>query len=1052
MKNIYLYFLAISLMLIYNPAFSQGLIVRGQVLDQQGMPLPGVSISVKGTTIGTISDANGDFSLNTTQGVSLLFSFVGYQSVEEKATASAMKIVLKESAVEVDEVVVTALGIKKEKKALAYSVTEIKGNEMTRVKTSNLAVGLAGKVAGVNVVKPASGVMGSSRIVIRGNGSLNGNNQPLYVIDGVPMDNSGNGQAGMWGGNDGGDGISSINSEDIETISVLKGGTAAALYGSRAANGAIVITTKKGIAGKVKVEYGLSYTNDQPILKNNDFQWEYGCGANGLTPNQLAHAMGGQYGMTPEQADIVLAPQLASNMGMLSYGGKLDGSEVTQYDGVKRPYIAAGKNNFRNFYENGWALTNNIAISGGSEQAQYRIAVGDQRYHDLFPNSKLERDNITLNLNAKPNDRFSLRANVMYVRERAKNRPNLGDIIMNGNATLWLLPPNVDVRSLEARVDENGGELLPAGQSWISNPYFVAYNRIQQDSKDRIIGSLELQYNFTPHWYLRGRAGGDMINRRTKDVIPYGTGYKPKGAISNGSFYNGELNVDAIAGYNRNFKDGRFTLDVFAGWNTMVSWYNSISANGQDFVQPGFNAIGNTGTTSGGHYFSDNYINSVFGQIVLSYQSMLYLTMTGRNDWFSSLAYKNKNTDNHIFYPSVGLGFIVSQAVEMPEWFPFLKLRGSWAESGGSVGPYQLGLTYGYNQSYKDYPIGTINPATIPNLNLKPLTSISYEGGLEARFFNNRLGIDATYYVRNTKNDIVSAGISYASGYQDVKINAGKVKNHGVELLLTATPVQNRHFVWNSSLNFSYNKSEVVHITEDIDEFIIETARTGHDGDNCGPAYIYHEVGQPYGIIKGRAYKRNDKGEIMFKNGLPMAGDIKKLGESVAPYTLGFNNSIEYRNFTLNFLIDAKFGNDLFSMTNAHMISFGRHKATLPGREGGVVGKGVKEDGVTPNDVSVSAMQYYMALAGITEECIYDASFVKLRELSFGYNFPIKWLKPLGVEALYVAVVGRNLWNIYDNLPMVDPESSFNNGNAQGFESYGLPATRSIGFNINVKF
>ncbi|MGL4292292.1 MAG: SusC/RagA family TonB-linked outer membrane protein [Bacteroidales bacterium] len=1052
MKNSFLYFMMICLLLAYIPANAQNLVVKGQVFDQTGEPLPGVSISVKGTTLGTITGADGDFSLNAPNNSTLLFSFIGYQSTEKKAESSFMKVVLKESTVEVDEVVVTALGIKKEKKALAYSVTEVKGEEMNRVKTTSVAIGLAGKVAGVNVVKPATGVMGSSRIVIRGNGSLNGNNQPLYVIDGVPMDNSGHGQADMWGGNDGGDGISSLNSEDIESMSVLKGGTAAALYGSRAANGAIVITTKKGVAGKVKVEYGLSYTNDQPVFKNDDFQWEYGCGANGLSPNQLAQAMAPQYGMTPEMADLYLAPSLAQNMGMLSYGGKLDGSMVTQFDGVKRPYVAAGRNNFKNFYENGWALTNNIAVSGGNEQAQYRVAIGDQRYHDLYPNSRMERDNVTLNLNAKPSDKFSLQANVMYVRERSHNRPNLGDIIMNGNATLWLLPTNIDVLTLKDRVDKNGGELLPAGQSWISNPYFVAYDRIQKDSKDRVIGALQLQYNFTPHWYLRGRAGGDMINRRYTDVIPYGTGFRPKGSIVDGSTYNGEFNVDAITGYNRDFEKTQLNLDAFVGWNTMVSWYNSTTASGQDFVQPGFNAIGNTGTTSGGHYFSDQYINSIFGQVALSWRSMLYLNMTGRNDWFSSLAYKNKNTKNHIFYPSVGLGFILSQAVQMPEWIPFLKLRGSWAESGGAVGPYQLGLTYNYNQSYNDYPIGSINTSTIPNLNLKPLTSISYEGGLDARFFNNRLGLDVTYYVRNTKNDIVSAGISAASGYRDVKINAGKVKNHGVELLITATPVQNRHFIWNSSFNFSYNKSEVKQITNDIDEFIVETARTGHDGDNCGPAYIYHQVGQPYGIIKGRAYKRNEKGEIMFKNGLPMQGEIEKLGESVAPYAFGFNNSFEYRNFRLSFLIDAKFGNELFSMTNAHMISFGRHKATLPGREGGVIGEGVKEDGVTPNDVKVSAMQYYMALAGITEECIYDASFIKLRELSLGYTFPVKWTRHIGISSLYVAVVGRNLWNIYDKLPMIDPESSFNNGNGQGFESYGMPISRSIGFNINVKF
>ena len=1033
--------------------------VHGNVVDANDDPIIGATIQVQGTSVGTITDIDGNFTIQASTGQTLLVSYIGYQSVKAKASEKLMHLSLTESSIAVDEVVVTALGIKKEKKALAYSVTEVKGDDMNRVKVANLATGLAGKVAGVNVSKPASGVMGSSRIIIRGNGSLNGSNQPLYVIDGVPMDNSNYGQTGMWGGSDGGDGISSINSEDIESMSVLKGGTAAALYGSRAANGAIVITTKRGSIGRVRVEYNLSYTNEQLTFKNDDLQWEYGLGARGANPEMMAYgiakqqadAMGLPESMIPKLVDKI-APTLASQMGMLSFGSKLDGSPVMQFDGVRRPYTAAGKDNFKNFYENGWALTNNLAVSGGTEKVQFRLSAGDQRFHDLMPNSKLERNNLTLNLTSKLDEHLTIKANVMYVRERTKNRPGLGDLTMNANASLYMLPPNINVLDLEKRVDENGNEFLPTAQTYIGNPYFIAYEHSTEDSKDRVIGSVEAQYNFTPNWYLRGRVGGDMINRRSETVSPYGTAVDLDGSINHGSIFNGEFNSEAIAGYTNTFKDNMFSLDAFVGWNTMGTWYNSTSVFGDGFIQPGFNSLGNAGITSGSTYRSENYINSLFGQAEFSYRNMLYLTFTGRNDWFSALSYKGKSTPNHIFYPSVGLGFIISEAVKLPEWLPFLKVRGSWAQSGGGVGPYNLGLTYGFNQKFGKYPIGSISSNIIPNLNLKPLTSISYEAGLEARFLNNRLGLDFTYYVRNTKDDIVDAGVSHASGYNGVRINAGKVHNHGIELLLTAVPVKTRDFTWNTSLNFSYNKSEVKRITDDIDEFILETARTGHDGDNCGPAYIYHEVGQPYGIIKGVAYKRNDKGEIMYHNGLPMQDGIKKLGESVAPYTLGFNNSFSYKGINLSFLIDAKIGGDLFSMTNAHMYSFGRHAATLEGREGGVIGRGVKEDGVTPNDVKVDAMTYYMAQAGITEEFVYDASYVKLRELSLGYTFPQKLVKKLGMSSLSLALVGRNLWNIYDDVPLVDPEATLNIGNGQGFESYGLPATRSIGFNLNVKF
>lgn len=1052
MKNI-TYLLMCCLLFVCSSLQAQQMDIKGVVSDQSGEPLPGVSISVKGTTSGTITDMNGHFTIQAKKGNILVFSYIGYQKLEQKVMENSMKITLSENAVEVDEVVVTALGIRKEKKALAYSVTEVKSDELNRVKVSNIATSLAGKVAGVNVVKPVSGVMGSSRITIRGNGSLNGSNQPLYVIDGVPMNNGGYGQAGEWGGFDAGDGISSINSEDIESMSVLKGGTAAALYGSRAANGAIVITTKKGTAGKIKVEYNMSYTKDTPLLKNDDLQWEYGCGANGMNPDQLAIATGAGYGMSPEQAIKQLAPALAKQMSVMSFGSKMDGSNVTQYDGISRPYSPSGKNNFKDFYDNAWAVTNNIGVSGGNEKIQFRVGAGDQRYHDLQPNSKLERNNITLNLTSRMNEHFSLKANVMYVRERAKNRPNLGDITSNANASLWQLAPNYGLSDMKVTNDD-GTEYEVNAQGYVINPLFVVYKMSQKDAKDRVIGSIEAQYNFTPNWYLRGRAGGDMINRRAENVTPWGTarGAVKEGNISNSSEYHGEFNAEAIAGYTNSFKEGLVSVDAFVGWNTMASWSDVTSSYGDQFVVPGFNTINNTKTKSGGHSTSESYINSLFGQAEVSYNSMLYLTLTGRNDWFSALSYKGKTTPNHIFYPSVGLGFILSEAIQMPSWFPFLKLRGSWAQSGGGVGAYQIGLTYNYSDAYQNNSVGYIDSSTIPNLNLKPLTSISYEGGFEARFFKNRFGIDFTYYVRNTKDDIVNAGISSASGYENVKINAGKVHNHGIELLLTGTPVLTSHFRWDTSFNFAYNKSEIKHITDDVDEFELAKSRTGHSSDNCGPAWIYQQVGQPYGIIRGVTFKRNDKGEIMYENGLPMKGEVEKLGDSVHPYTLGFSNTFECHGFTLSFLIDGKFGGKMYSQTNAHMIMFGRHIDTLPGREGGVVGQGVKEDGVTPNDVSVSAMKYYMALAGITENCMYDASFIKLRELSFGYNFPTKWVRKIGLSALSLSVVGRNLWNIYDKVPLVDPESSFNIDNGQGFESYGLPATRSVGFNLNVKF
>ncbi|MEA4915995.1 SusC/RagA family TonB-linked outer membrane protein [Proteiniphilum sp.] len=1029
---IYLHRTLMFLMLLLLPLLvkAQHITVTGSVSDQRGEPLVGVTVLIKGSLSGTVTGADGGFSLSAPADGIIQFSYIGFISAEKPVSREFMQVMLKEDLIMMDEVVVTALGMRKEKKALAYSVTELK-EDAFRVKSPGLADGLAGKVAGINVVKPTTGAMGSTRIVIRGNGSF-GNNQPIYIVDGMPIDNSNYGQPGLWGGVDGGDGISSLNSDEIESMTVLKGGTAAALYGSRTANGAIVITTKKGKRGKTSVELNSSYTLDTPIVSYSDFQQEYGHGLSGTVPTSV---------------------EMAKLSGPSSWGGRLDGSNVIQFDGAERPYTNVGKNNIRNFYNNAWALNNSLSISGGSENIQYRVAFGDQRYNDLFPNSKMERNNGSINLSAQLSPKITMQAHMMYLRERVLNRQNVNDYSSNGNVLLWTLPPSIDVRTLSPAVDANGNELLLSDiYVYFANPYFVAYHRRQKDAKDRLFGTFSLQYDINSHWYLRGRAGGDMIYRRSESVTPKGTGYDKEGYMGAGSSFGGETNIEGLLGYNNNF-DEEWSLDAFAGWNSMITWSESVSASGSRFIQPDFHVLGNTQTTSGGQGRSENYINSLFGQAELSYRSMLYLTLSGRNDWFSALSMKGKTTPNNIFYPSTGLGFIASEAISLPSFIPFWKIRGAWSQSGGAVGPYNLALTYGYGEAINGYPTGHINSSTIPNLNLKPLTSISYEVGTDIRFFNYRLGLDVTYYIRNTRDDIVSAQISSGSGYNNVLINAGKIENKGIELLLTGTPVKAKTFSWDASFNFSYNKSRIAHITDNVKSFIVATSRTGAAGDEGSPAFIYQEVGEPYGIIKGYSFQRDENGEIIFdRNGFPRKGEIKKLGVGVHPYTAGFTNSFTYRKFHLNLLIDGKFGGSMFSGTNDMAYFLGTHKGTLPGRDEGVVGKGVKLDG-SPNDKSVPAMEYYMYLANnISEAFVYDASFVKLRELSLGYSFPETVTGKLGLSQLTLSIVGRNLATLYDKVPMVDPESGYSSGNAQGLEQWGLPATRSWGFNLNVKF
>jgi TonB-linked SusC/RagA family outer membrane protein len=1006
-----------------------GATVAGRVTDAQGAPLAGVSVSVKGASTGTMTNAQGDYSLAAPAGgTTLVFALLGMTTREEPIGGrSRIDVRLAELAQNLDDVVVTALGMKRDKKALAYATTELK-DDAFQVREANFTEGLVGKVAGVNVVKPSTGAGGSTRITIRGNGSFGGN-QPLYVVDGIPILNSTYEQPGLWGGVDGGDGISSLNSDDIETLTILKSGTAAALYGSRAANGVVVITTKKGSKGRVALEWTSSYTFDRPVLNTDDLQYEYGQGFAGRKPASAAEAL---------------------EYGLVSWGARLDGSTAVQFDGVVRPYTAVGKNNIGNFYGGAWSLNNTLSLSAGNEKTQYRLSVGDLRNEDLYPNSGMQRNNLSLNLASELTKKVSLQATAMYVRERVRNRQNVNDVIANGNASVWMLPPNVDVRSLAPGYDADGVEIPLLGM-WLANPYFVANKRTQSDAKDRVMASLQLSYSITEDLYLRGRAGGDLIFRRYESVTPTGTAYNNTGNISANSSLNGEANVEALLGYKSSIGE-RWNVHAFAGWNSMMQQWHQLSVYGDRFIMPDFNVMGNTSSTSGGQNRSESYINSLFAQAEVDFADLLFITASGRNDWFSALSLNGKTSPNNIFYPSLGVGFVVSNALSLPAWMTFLKLRGSWAQSGGAVGPYNLTLTYGYDEAFNGYSPGYINGSTIPNLNLRPLTSETYEAGFDLRLLNNRLGFDLTYYVRATRDDIVTAQISGASGYSSVLINAGKISNRGVELQLTATPLKLHDFEWDALLNFSYNRSRVDYITDNISSFVVAQARMGAAGDHGAPAYVYQEVGEPYGIIKGYAYKR-ENGKIKYdKDGFPERDEqLVKLGESVHPYTGGLTNTFAYKGISLRVLVDGKFGGSIFSGTNNWAYYLGAHRETLNGRDGGVVGVGIKPSGF-PNDKVVPAMEYYSTVANrITEEFVYDASFIKLREIALGYSLPKRWTEKIRLQGITISVVGRNLYTIFSRVPLVDPESTYTNGNAQGLEQFALPATRSIGFNLNVK-
>lgn len=1006
--------------------------VKGTVKDVNGNKLPGVSVMVRNQSRnGTTTDAEGRYSIDAGPDAVLIFRFIGYKELEVPVSGrKEINVSLSEDQKVLNEVVVTSLGVKKEKKALGYSVSEVKGEEFTKARETNVANSLAGMVAGVNVTKPASGAMGSSRVVIRGSGSVGGNNQPLYVIDGVPLVNEIQGQSSVYyGGGDGGDGISSLNPDDIESMSVLKGGPAAALYGARASNGAILITTRSGKARKgVGVEFNSSYTLDKPVFNNRkDYQYEYGQGDKGVAP--------------ATQAD-------AKRIGILSWGSKLDGSQKIQFDGVSRPY-AAVKDNVRNFYEDGRTFSNTLALSGGSENANLRFSASDLNNHDLTPNSSLRRNNFSLNGNLKVTDKLNAQVSAQYVREQVENRPSSGDFSWNGNVAPQLIPTNYDVRNLSKRVDANGDEYLLSDNIYLANPYFIAYDMQNRDRKDRVIASVDLKYDFTPSIYARWLTGTDFAYRHSQYIRPEGS------AIANGSMsetenYIGEFNSQLMLGFKKTLPSD-FSIDAFVGGNIMKRKSSTQRASGDQFIVPYFYSVNNTKTQGRSYDLYRKQFNSLFGSAEFGYKDFLYATVTGRNDWFSTLS----SNSNNIFYPSVSLSFVASQALTMPSWVNFAKFRTAWAKTGSDsdISPYAQSLTYYFGQQFFGQSMAYINDGTIPNVNLKPATSKSYELGIDTRMFNNRIGLEFTWYNRKTIDDILSSQISVASGFGSVRLNSGEVSNKGVELMLSGTLIKQNSITWDMSFNMGYNKNTVLSLAKGQESMVMQQSRPGLYGDGGVPVFITAEVGQPFGIIKGYTYKRDGSGNIVYNDrGLPVRGELVNLGNSISPYTLGYNNNFRYKNVHLGILFDAKFGGKISSGTNNLAYRAGLSKETLAGRESGIVGQGVNEQG-QPNTVKASAQDYYSWVAdNISQEFVYDASFIKLRQVVLGVDLPKKWLSKINISNLSLSLVARNLVTLYKKVPLVDPESTFLSGNIQGIELLSVPATRSFGLNLNCKF
>ncbi len=1019
--------------------------VSGTVTDGSE-PIIGATVKVKGDkNLGAVTDLDGHFTLRVKPGTIIEVSYVGYKTQTLKAQ-EGMNIVLKEDTKALDEVVVTALGIKRDRKALGYGVGEVKGEELKKAKETNVINSLAGKVAGLVVSQTAGGASGSTRVVLRGNTEMTGNNQPLYVVDGVPLDNTNFGSAGTNGGFDLGDGISSINPDDIESMSVLKGPAASALYGSRASHGVILITTKKAAKDKMSVEYNGSLTFDTQLAKWNNTQQVYGMGSNG------------KYSI-----DAV------SNTNK-SWGPKADGTNMLKYfDGVERPYLII-PDNVSDFFRTGLTATNTAVVGMNNGKTGVRFTFTDMRNKDIVPKTNMSRDIFNLRANTTMGKvDFDFSAN--YTRENVKNRPALGDSKSNVGKNLMTLATTYNQEWLKTYQDENGNYSNWNGMDpYNVNPYWDLYKNNNNSNKDIVRLTGKSVWNITKHFRLQATLGADLNWFTFNDFkAPTTPGFEA-GRLQISNFRNRMYNFELLALYNNTW--GAFDFNATAGGNIYKVNNQTTVTTAQDMQIRDVVNITSFNETSIEPSSYRKRINSLFGSASLGWKHMLYMDATLRGDQSSTLPTSN----NTYIYPSFSGSFVFSELLHADNVMPYGKLRMSWAQVGSDTDPYQLGLVYTKSKyTYPGYTIGYISNSTIPNKDLKPTKTNSFEIGLETKFLRNRIGLDVTYYTQKSRNQIMGMATSWTSGYTYRLINAGEIDNKGIEITLNTRPIQTKDFSWDLNLNFSKNSNKVVRLVDGMDMFELEKA-TWLD------VQVAAKVGENFGSIVGPDFKRNAAGQVLIdpSTGLPEYDKSNHvLGNASWDWTGGVTTTLSYKNLSLNAIFDIKVGADLYSMSERAAYESGKAKATLQGRDewyrseeqreaagiakgaanwkptGGFVAPGVIDNGdgtYRPNDIFINPEDYWMSVCrNAPSMFIYDNSYIKCRELTLTYQVPATWLHNW-IKGLSVSFVARNPFIVWKNIPDIDPDSNYNNTTGMGLEYGSLPSRKSYGFNVNIKF
>ena len=1073
-KRIHLFLLALAIGVIQGAA--QVTTVRGIVTtEEDGEPVIGASVIVKGTSLGTVTDVNGRFELSglPPSATRLLISYISLMA-KEVAIAPQVSVTLKSDTHLLDEVVVTALGISREKKALGYTAQEVKQDALVQGKDNNLLNSLSGKIAGVRITN-TQGDVGSSRIVIRGETSIAGENQPLFIVDGIPVDNSQ--LNARSSGRDFKNAIADLNPEDIKTLTVLKGPNAAALYGARAAHGAIVITTKGGDKRQKGIGITLhSSTQVSFVATLPEFQNLFGQGAGG----RFSYVDGKGAGVN-DGVDESWGPRLDIGLLIPQFDSPLDA------DGnrVATPWVSH-PNNVRDYFRMGISTNNGISVARGDDKYQFRVGYNYEKQVSIVPDAGTNKTNISLNTDYHLAKWIVVGATANYIVYTAPSLPGSatpsGSNVRSNSPMLQFLwfGRQVDTNSLKADYTRNWNS------SYYDNPFWSASYNTQSQERHRLIGDLHAEFRLTDGLNVRFRTSTDWYNDRRKSKVKWGSAGagSPYGSYAEDAYTVKENNTEVLATYIKQLNKN-WGIDALLGFNVRNKQYENNYQAAPRLAVADLYTLTNSRdplTSSNDFYRLRQY--GLYGSIQLDYRRWAFLNITGRNDWSSTLPVDN----NSYFYPSVTASVLLSEAFGWrSKAVNYLKIRGGWSQVGADANPYQLATVFTSETAFNGNPLQSSSTIGM-NPNLKPEKTSSIEAGFEAAFWDNRLCLDFTYYKTDSRNQILKLATTAASGYTSQVRNAGHIRNRGYEIQLGAVPIQtSKGFRWNLDLNYGANSSKVVKLD---DEGLITSYRLYSSG-----IQILASVGEAYGTLFGTSYVRDANGNVVVDaNGLPKISTTNKtLGKFTPDWTGGISNTFSYRSLSLSFLIDASVGGSIFSNTNKTGKYTGVLANTLSGRDAehgglwyytaamgnnvrlpespsysvssdglyyaqvngqstrvyqdGIMVEGVTESG-SKNEEVVSAEKYYHRIYSIAEANVYDASYVKLREVALSYRLPRLWTQKLHLQEASVTLTGRNLWTIYKSVPNIDPESALTTGNAQGVEAYSLPTTRSFGVNL----